>query len=149
MSLMGIGTNTLGYGHPEVDEAVRQTIAAGNMSTLNCPEEVYLAERLVGVASVGGHGALRPLRRRGQRHRHPHRPRGRAGRDKVAICGYHGWHDWYLAANLGDEQNLAGHLLPGSGAERRAAGPARQRAAVPLQQFRRAGGAGRAITTSA
>ena len=36
-----------------------------------------------------------------------------ASRDKVAICGYHGWHDWYLAANLGDEENLAGHLLPG------------------------------------
>jgi glutamate-1-semialdehyde 2,1-aminomutase len=31
----------------------------------------------------------------------------------VAVCGYHGWHDWYLSANLGDEQNLAGHLLPG------------------------------------
>src|SRR5262249_10545067 len=39
--------------------------------------------------------------------------RAASGRDKVAICGYHGWHDWYLAANLGDEQNLAGHLLPG------------------------------------
>ena len=47
MSLMGIGTNSLGYGHPEVDEAVRKTIDAGNMSTLNCPEEVFLAERLV------------------------------------------------------------------------------------------------------
>ena len=39
MSIMGIGTNTLGYGHPEVDDAVRKTIDAGNMSTLNCPEE--------------------------------------------------------------------------------------------------------------
>ena len=47
MSIMGIGTNTLGYGHPEVDEAVRQTIDNGNMSTFNCPEEVYLAEKLV------------------------------------------------------------------------------------------------------
>ena len=46
-SIMGIGTNILGYGHPEVDEAVRQCIANGNMSTLNCPEEVYLAEKLV------------------------------------------------------------------------------------------------------
>ena len=36
-----------------------------------------------------------------------------SGRDKVAICGYHGWHDWYLAANLGDDSTLAGHLLPG------------------------------------
>ena len=49
MSFMAIGSNTLGYGHPEVDEAVRKTVDAGNMSTLNCPEEVYLAERLVEI----------------------------------------------------------------------------------------------------
>ena len=46
MSIMGIGTNLLGYGNEEVDEAVRRTINLGNMSTLNCPEEVYLAENL-------------------------------------------------------------------------------------------------------
>ena len=45
--IMGIGTNTLGYGHPEVDEAVHKCVDAGNMSSLNCPEEVALAERLV------------------------------------------------------------------------------------------------------
>lgn len=49
MSMMGIGTNILGYGHPEVDDAVRSVIDAGNMSTLNCPEEVYLAEKLIGL----------------------------------------------------------------------------------------------------
>ena len=112
MSMMGIGTNTLGYGHPEVDEAVRATVAAGNMSTLNCPEEVYLAERLVELhpwaemvrlARSGGEANAVAVRI----------ARAAAGRDKVAICGYHGWHDWYLAANLGDEENLAGHLLPG------------------------------------
>ncbi len=37
MSIMGIGTNTLGYGHPEVDGALRRTIDACNMSTFNCP----------------------------------------------------------------------------------------------------------------
>ena len=47
MSIMGVGTNILGYGHPEVDAAVRGAIDAGNLSTLNCPEEVYLAEKLV------------------------------------------------------------------------------------------------------
>ena len=31
--------------------------------------------------------------------------RAAAGRDKVAICGYHGWHDWYLAANLSSRKN--------------------------------------------
>ena len=39
--------------------------------------------------------------------------RAASGRDKVAICGYHGWHDWYLSANLGAEKGLDGHLLPG------------------------------------
>ena len=47
MSIMGIGTNLLGYGNEEVDEAVRRTINLGNMSTLNCPEEVFLAEKLL------------------------------------------------------------------------------------------------------
>lgn len=112
MSIMGIGTNILGYGHQEVDDAVRKTIDAGNMSTLNCPEEVYLAERLVELhpwsdmvrlARSGGEANAIAIRI----------ARAASGRDKVAICGYHGWHDWYLAANLGDEQNLAGHLLPG------------------------------------
>jgi len=112
MSIMGIGTNILGYGHPEVDEAVRQTVASGNMSTLNCPEEVYLAERLVELhpwadmvrfARTGGEANAISIRI----------ARAASGREKVAICGYHGWHDWYLAANLGGESNLAGHLLPG------------------------------------
>jgi glutamate-1-semialdehyde 2,1-aminomutase len=39
--------------------------------------------------------------------------RGATGRDKVLFCGYHGWHDWYLAANLGDEASLNQHLFPG------------------------------------
>ena len=49
MSIMGIGTNILGYGNPIVDEAVSSVINNGNMSTLNCPEEVYLAEKLVAL----------------------------------------------------------------------------------------------------
>lgn len=112
MCIMGIGTNTLGYGHPEVDDAVRKTIDMGNMSTFNCPEEVYLAERLVELhpwadmarfARSGGEANAIAVRI----------ARAASGKDKVAICGYHGWHDWYLAANLGDDENLAGHLLPG------------------------------------
>ena len=112
MSIMGIGTNTLGYGHPEVDEAVRKTIDAGNMSTFNCPEEVYLADKLIELhpwaemvrfSRSGGEANAIAIRI----------ARAATGKDKVAICGYHGWHDWYLSANLGDEKNLAGHLLPG------------------------------------
>jgi glutamate-1-semialdehyde 2,1-aminomutase len=112
MCIMGIGTNTLGYGHPEVDEAVRQVIEKGNMSTLNCPEEVLLAEKLVAMhpwadmarfARTGGEANAIAVRI----------GRAASGRDEVAFCGYHGWHDWYLAANLPGEGALASHLLPG------------------------------------
>lgn len=112
MSIMGIGTNILGYNHPEVDAAVRRTVDAGNMSTFNCPEEVYLAEKLIELhpwadmarlARSGGEANAIAIRI----------ARAASGRDKVAICGYHGWHDWYLSVNLGDDQGLDGHLLPG------------------------------------
>lgn len=112
MSLMSVGTNTLGYGHPSVDASVRGVIDAGNMSTLNAPEEVALAERLVALhpwadmarfARSGGEANAIAIRI----------ARAASGRDGVAICGYHGWHDWYLAANLGDSAGLDGHLLPG------------------------------------
>lgn len=112
MSLMGIGTNTLGYGHPEVDNAVLETVAAGNMSTLNCPEEVYLAERLIALHPWAG--MVRLARTGGEANAIAIRiARAASGREKVAFCGYHGWHDWYLSANLADGKNLAGHLLPG------------------------------------
>ena len=112
MSIMGIGTNILGYGHEEIDNAVLETISLGNMSTLNCPEEVYLAEKLVEMhpwsdmvkfARSGGEANAIAIRI----------ARAATGKDNVAICGYHGWHDWYLATNLGDDEKLKGHLLPG------------------------------------
>jgi glutamate-1-semialdehyde 2,1-aminomutase len=114
MSIMGIGTNILGYGHEEVDSAVAKVVIDGNMSTLNCPEEVYLAEKLVEMhpwadmvkyARSGGEANALAIRI----------ARAASGRDKVAICGYHGWHDWYLAANLNSngDDSLDGHLLPG------------------------------------
>lgn len=110
--IMGIGTNILGYGDDEVDAVVMKTIQNGNMSTFNCPEEVYLAEKLVALnpwadmvrfARSGGEANAIAIRI----------ARAASGRDKVAICGYHGWHDWYLSANLSDDENLSGHLLPG------------------------------------
>jgi glutamate-1-semialdehyde 2,1-aminomutase len=80
MSIMGIGTNILGYGNDEIDNAVIETVKKGNMSTLSCPEEVMLAERLI---EINPRAAMVRF--------------ARSGQDKVAICGYHGWHDWYLA----------------------------------------------------
>jgi glutamate-1-semialdehyde 2,1-aminomutase len=112
MSIMGIGTNVLGYGNDEVDAAVMETVRKGNMSTLNCPEEVYLAEKLIEMnpwadmvrfARSGGEANAIGIRI----------ARAASGKDKVAFCGYHGWHDWYLSANLNADESLAGHLLPG------------------------------------
>ena len=112
MSIMGIGTNTLGYGHAKVDAAVQSVVETGNMSTLNCPEEVYLAESLVEIhpwaemvrfARTGGEANAIAIRI----------ARAATGKDKVAVCGYHGWHDWYLSANLSGDKELDGHLLPG------------------------------------
>jgi glutamate-1-semialdehyde 2,1-aminomutase len=112
MSIMGIGTNTLGYGHDEVDNAVMETVKKGNMSTLSCPEEVYLAEKLVEMnpwadmvrfARSGGEANSIAIRI----------ARAASGKEKVAICGYHGWHDWYLSANHNSGDSLSGHLLPG------------------------------------
>jgi glutamate-1-semialdehyde 2,1-aminomutase len=112
VSIMGIGTNILGYAHPEVDEAVHRSVDAGNMSTFNCPEEVYLVEKLIELHPWADMGRL--ARSGGEANAIAIRiARAASGRDKVAVCGYHGWHDWYLSANLGDEQNLSGHLLPG------------------------------------
>ena len=111
LGFMGVGTNILGYSHPAVDAAVRAVIDKGNLSTLNAPEEVYLAERLVELhpwadmarfARSGGEACAIAVRI----------ARAASGRDGIAFCGYHGWHDWYLAANLSDD-SLDGHLLPG------------------------------------
>ena len=112
MSIMGIGTNALGYGNDEVDSAVIETVKKGNMSTLNCPEEVFLAEKLMEInpwadmvrfARSGGEANSIAIRI----------ARAASGKDNVAICGYHGWHDWYLSANHNGGDDLKSHLIPG------------------------------------
>ena len=81
-------------------------------STLNCPEEVELAERLIDInpwsdmvrlARTGGEINAVSIRI----------ARAATGRDKVALCGYHGWHDWYLSTNLNSKEALSDLLLPG------------------------------------
>jgi len=112
MSLMGVGTNVLGYGNEAVDAAVQKTVEKGNLSTLNCPEEVLLAERLVELHPWSGMARL--ARTGGEANAISVRiARSASGKDHVAVCGYHGWHDWYLSANLGATDNLDGHILPG------------------------------------
>ena len=110
--LMGVGTNLLGYSRPEVDEAVRQTVNDGNMTSLNCAEEVLLAERLVEMH--GWSDMVRFARSGGEANAISVRiARAASGRDGVAFCGYHGWHDWYLSANLTKSETLGSHLLSG------------------------------------
>ena len=112
MSIMGIGTNSLGYGNDEVDSAVVNAVRNGNMSSLNCPEEVYLAEKLIEMnpwadmvrfARSGGEANAIAVRI----------ARAASGKDNVAVCGYHGWHDWYLSANHNGGDDLSGHLIAG------------------------------------
>ncbi|WP_418359186.1 aminotransferase class III-fold pyridoxal phosphate-dependent enzyme [Sphingobacterium detergens] len=113
MSLMGVGTNTLGYADARVDSAVRGVVDNGNMTTLNCPEEVYLAEKLIEINPWAD--MVRFSRSGGEANAIAIRiARAASGKDNVAICGYHGWHDWYLSVNLNDQgEDLSGHLLAG------------------------------------
>ena len=109
---MGVGTNTLGYANKAVDSAVKGVIKKGNLTTLNCPEEVLLSEKLLDLHSwadkvrlfrTGGEASAAAVRI----------ARAATGRSKVAFCGYHGWHDWYLSANLKYKNNLGAHLMSG------------------------------------
>ena len=112
MSYMGIGASILGYADKDVDSAVKTAVDKGSMCTLNCPEEVELAELLcklhpwaemVRYARTGGEAMAIAVRI----------ARAKTGKDLILFCGYHGWHDWYLSANLADNKALDGHLLPG------------------------------------
>jgi len=112
MSIMGVGACILGYADPDVDNAAHQAVSRGVQCTLNCPEEVELAQLLcelhpwasmVRYVRSGGEAVSVAVRI----------ARAHTRKDIVAFCGYHGWTDWYLAANLGDATALDGHLMPG------------------------------------
>ena len=110
--IMGVGANTLGYAFDEVDNAVKDAISNGSMCTLNAPEEVLLAEKLLDLhpwagsvryAKAGGEGMSMATRI----------ARAYTKKDIVLVCGYHGWHDWYLSANLVKGDPLADVHLKG------------------------------------
>lgn len=112
MCIGGVGATVLGYADPDVDAAAKRAIDQGSMSTLNCPEEVDLAEllielhpwaKMVRYARSGGEAMSIAVRI----------ARASTDREVIAFCGYHGWHDWYLSANLADDKALDGHLLAG------------------------------------
>ena len=96
----------------EIEKHIIDVVKLGNMTSLNSPDEVKLAEKLIELhpwaemvrfARSGGEANAIAIRI----------ARAASGNSKVAICGYHGWHDWYLAANLKSDDELEDHLLPG------------------------------------
>ncbi|MFC2061392.1 aminotransferase class III-fold pyridoxal phosphate-dependent enzyme [Elusimicrobiota bacterium] len=112
MSFMGIGACILGYAESTVSNAVRDAVNKGSMTTLNCFEEVELAKLLcelhpwadmVRYARTGGEAMAIAVRI----------ARAKTKKEKILFCGYHGWHDWYLAANLANSKALEGYLMPG------------------------------------
>jgi glutamate-1-semialdehyde 2,1-aminomutase len=112
MTTTGIGACLLGFNHPAVTAAVVDRVQRGSFCTLNNPEEVLLAQKLLSLHPWAG--GVRYARSGGEAMAVAVRiARARTRRDVVAFCGYHGWSDWYLAANLGEKSALDGHLLPG------------------------------------
>ena len=109
---MGVGTNILGYANNDVDKGVISAIKNGSISTLNSFEEVKLAEKLISLhpwadmvkfAKTGAEANSIAIRL----------ARASTKKNNIAVCGYHGWHDWYLSANLQTKSNLDNHLLQG------------------------------------
>ena len=107
-----VGTSILGYGNERVNKSVLKNIDNGNMSTLNCPEEVFLAKTIIKHHSwssmakfTRGGGEANALAIR--------IARSFTKKKNIAFCGYHGWHDWYLSANINSKNNLDQHLMSG------------------------------------
>lgn len=110
--LMGVGANVLGFADDDVDNAVIDVIRKGSNTTLNAPEEVEFAQKITNLhpwadsvryTKTGGEAMAVAVRI----------ARAHKNKEKVLFCGYHGWHDWYLAANLAEDDALDGHLLSG------------------------------------
>lgn len=109
IGLMGVGTNVLGFNNKFVNKSVNSAIKNGNMSSLNSLEELQLAQEMINLhkwagmakfAKTGGEANALAIRI----------ARAYTNSDKIAVCGYHGWYDWYLAANLDHKNNLKNHL---------------------------------------
>ena len=109
---MGVTSCVLGYSDQYVNKKVIEAINSGNMSTLNTTDEYELAKLLTDIhkwasmckfTKAGGEACAVAVRI----------ARAYSGKDQVAICGYHGWHDWYLALNISNPKNLDTQLLPG------------------------------------
>ena len=110
-TMVGIGTSVLGYSDQDINQTAIKAVKLGSMTTLNVPEEIELAEMLIKIhpwadcvryARTGGESMSIAIRI----------ARACTKKDKILFCGYHGWHDWYLSANLKSKKILNKHLLP-------------------------------------
>lgn len=111
VGIHSVGACPLGYADEDVERAVVDAIRQGSIASLNCPEEVALAERLTALHPFAE--MVRYTRSGGEAMAVAVRiARAATGRERIAFCGYHGWHDFYLAANLADPSALDSHLLP-------------------------------------
>ena len=111
---MGVTSCILGYADKDINKAIHKGLKNGAMSTLNSPQEVELAKRLIKIhkwsemvrfSKSGGEACTIAIRI----------ARAYSKKEKIAFCGYHGWHDWYMASNLSNKNNLNEQLLPGLG----------------------------------
>ena len=109
---MGVTSCVLGYSNDDVNKSLIKGLKNGSMCTLNATEEVDLAKELLrihkwsGMAKFcksGGEACMVAIRI----------ARAYSNKNNIAFCGYHGWHDWYLATNMNNSKNLDKQLLPG------------------------------------
>lgn len=109
---MGAGAVLLGHAYPSVVLEVQEQAARGTGLTVNHPLEIEAAELL--ASTVPCAEMVRFCKGGGEANAVAVRiARAATGREKVLFCGYHGWQDWYLAANLDSTATLEKHLLPG------------------------------------
>ena len=112
MAQMGIGSAILGYAPEELTQAICDAARKSVNCTLNCPEEFELAEKLIELNPFAG--GVKFARTGGEAMSIAIRiARAASGKTKIAFSGYHGWSDWYLAANIGNSEGLSQHLIPG------------------------------------
>ena len=97
----GLASITLGYKDPDVDKSVKEQLKNGVTFSLSHPLETELAEMLtklipcadmVRFAKNGSDATSAAVRL----------ARAFTGREHIAVCGYHGWHDWYIGSTTRD-----------------------------------------------
>jgi len=93
---IGIGPISLGYCYDKVDNAIKEQLAKGITFSLMHRLEYEVCELLhqtvpnaesIRISKTGCDVTTAAVRL----------SRAFTGRKKVVCCGYHGWHDWYIA----------------------------------------------------